>query len=46
MEISKDELRKFFEYRGVRISAIEICHYSLYHEPERVNSIVEIHDID
>ena len=44
--MTKDELRKFFEYRGVRISAIEICHYQLYDEHERVYALVEIRDID
>ena len=42
VEVTKDELRKFFEYRNVRISAIEICHYQLYDEPERVYALVEI----
>ena len=46
VEVTKDELRKFFEYRGVRISAIEICHYQLYDELERVYALVEIRDID
>lgn len=46
VEVTKDELRKFFEYRNVRISAIEICHYQLYDEPERVYALVEIRDMD
>ena len=46
VEVTKDELRKFFVYRGVTISAIEICHYQLVEEAERAYALVEIRDID